>query len=209
MQCTHQKNIVTRITIGFVLLATFSLGVLVGTYKHQLKNFVLRRTDSPTALTTQSISVPDIKTDVRPVNDVNLSPSTPSENDQANKIKEGVSTTPSVEQTTTPKQTQKASVTITNARVVDTNVIVSTLLNFVDEGDKCDLDIFFSDNLLYKTYTGKVVRQPGGIFSCDGFNVPFLTSDVYKSGKWRFTVSVWNSYGLSEPVSTFLDIGTQ
>jgi len=165
----HDSNNLMRLVFwaaSFALVASFVLFILE---KSSVTNFY----EKP-APTTQNPST------TRPVNDVNYSPATTTEQDEANRTKQAL-----IDQANNTNQNQ-GNVTISlSAAGQDTAggpLIVKALINGISSGT-CNLKLI-KDSVV-KTYTASVADF-GSYYGCDGFSIPY--SDL-SNGKWQLTLT--------------------
>lgn len=152
--------------ISFALIASLSLFILE---KSHVTNFYEKPvTTGQTTSTT------------RPVNDVDYSPATTSEQDEADRTKQAL-----IDQANNPSQNQ-SNVTISlSAAGQDTvggPLVVKALINGISSGT-CNLKL--TKDSIVKTYTASVADF-GSYYGCAGFSVPY--NDL-SNGTWQLTLT--------------------
>ena len=124
-------------------------------------------------------AIPVVTDQSKGTNQIDYSPSSPSDNDQINDQKNNPSSG------TDSPATQSITATITNTRIVGSSAQVSVLVTGATSG-MCELTLTKSDNSTPITKSTNVIAKET-IETCADFNVP--RSDLSK-GTWKASVIV-------------------
>lgn len=163
-----QSKITKFVYFGAICGLVIGFGVLI-LEKAQLTNLYTKPVNAAQA-------------NVRPVNDVQYTPASPTENDTVNEEKSNGS----LDQTPTPPAAgSPIGVTLTAAGqdVSGGPVVVKVLLTDVTSGT-CDITLKQGDTL--KTYSASIINA-GTYYTCDGFEIPL--NDL-ATGTWQLTATV-------------------
>lgn len=163
-----QSKITKFVYIGAIFGLIIGFGVLI-LEKAQVTNLYTKPLGTAAA-------------DMRPVNDVQYTPASPTDNDQINEEKANGT----LGQTPTPSaEGSPISVTLTAAGQDASGgpVIVKVLLTDVTSGT-CDITL--NQGNISKKYSASVINA-GTYYTCDGFEVPL---GELATGTWQLTATV-------------------
>lgn len=128
------------------------------------------------------------------VNDINLAPSNPSDNQEINEKKNNADKTPGKQVST------DLSATITNTRVVDSNAQVSVLVNGAKEGN-CVLTLSKNDSPDIQKTVPIIIKN--GTVTCENFNIPTAS---LSSGVWKVRIVLETDQQKSSPAESSLQV---
>ncbi len=160
--------------IGLILASSILVGsfILFALEKTQLIDLYKKEVPSPAS------------TETHPVNDIDYSPASSTDNDEINQKKE----TGEVDKPVVQNTSKSIGITL-SAAGQDTKggpVIVRTILSETSTGT-CKLTL--TKDSVVKTYQSEVINK-GTYYSCNGFDIPFSDLSV---GEWNLKLDVINN----------------
>jgi hypothetical protein len=149
--------------------------------------FVLEKTQV-TSFYSKPVKIASTSTDTRPINDVQYTPATSTEQDEGQQIKQNL-----IDQANNPqKPTAKIGISLSaaNQDIPGGPLIIRSLVNA--KSGTCKLTVASGSTV--KTYSSEVVSL-GTYYSCQGFDIPI--SDI-SDGKWQIKLYVSNTSASGE-----------
>lgn len=174
----HNPRITTRnIIVICILLLLFIAFAIFMLEKTQVVNFYKK----PIKATTNPI-------DSRPVNNIEYTPSTSTEQSEGNQIKQNL--IDQANATQKPSSNISISLSAANQDTVGGPLVIRSIIG--STSGTCKLSL--TNGALTKTYTSEVINQ-GTYYSCKGFDIPVSDLD---NGQWQLNLKIVNGQSSGE-----------